>query len=155
MPFNQSSNLPTDPRKALVVMRLLWAAILMGMIVYLVVVLVAKVPHNPQSKSASLHDMLFYINSGMLFVGLFVGYTLRNQFYKKHWEGEVVKPQGYLHGNLLLWAIAEGCGMFSLTIVLISGTFDPYIWPAVGAAASIVINFPTGHIMFPPRENLT
>lgn len=155
MTSNRPSNLPTDPRKALVIMRVIWAAILVGMLVYLGVVLAIKEPPNPQSDLASTFNILFYINCGLLFVGLFVGYTLRNQFYKKHWVGEVVLPQGYFQGNLLLWAIAEGNAFFSLTIVLLAGSFDPYIWPAVGAAASITTNFPTGHIMFPPRENLT
>ncbi len=154
MPNHDDSPFPTDPRKALLTLRILWASILIGLLVFLGVVLVVKAEPSRDADLKSMHDLLFYINCGMLFVGLFVGYTLRNQFYKRHWEGEVVTPQGYTNGNLVLWAIAEGCGFFSLTIVLISGTMTPYIWPAVGAAASIVINFPNGRIMFPSYDSI-
>lgn len=154
MNFN-SDNSSSDPRKALASARLLWAAMLAGMAIFAVVVAFAKPGPKPQSEQDPAIQTLFYINCGMLFVGLFVGYVLRNQYYKKFWEGEVVKPKGYLQGNLLLWAIAEGFGMLSLCIVLMSGSFYPYGLPAVGAAMSLLLNFPNGQIMFPPRENLT
>lgn len=153
--MTDSTTIPTDPRKALVVVRLLWAALLLGQLIFFAVLVLVLLPDEPDIEMKSTAKQLYYISAGLLFVGLFVGYTLRNQAYKQHWEDEVVTPAGYFKGNLILWVITDMIALFALVIVLLAGELFPYLWVAIGAMASIVINFPNGRIMFPPRDELT
>lgn len=85
-----------------------------------------------------------------------VGMFTRNQFYKAHWQGEVIRPAGYLKGNTaFLFAVTLG----SLGILAMSA-FAQYPAPTVAAApvvfALLVFNFPNGRPMLPapPRIDL-
>jgi F0F1-type ATP synthase membrane subunit c/vacuolar-type H+-ATPase subunit K len=83
----------------------------------------------------------------MLLAAAPMAHVLRSQIFKKHWQGNVVTPKGFLTGTILFLALFEGVSLFSLVVVLLSGTFWPYIVPSAVALAVQAANFPTGRVM--------
>lgn len=132
--------------KALATSRILWAAMLASQAVILVlfVVMAGRQPDDPEAGT-----LLLGIAWGMLVVCVPLGYWLRGQIYKKNWEGNRIKPQGYMAGNVMLWAFCEGVGMFGSVSVLISGAVWPHVLPAVLAATIHIVNYPNGRAMQP------
>ena len=80
----------------------------------------------------------------MLIASVGLGYFVRNQAYKKHWQGHAVTPPGFFMGNLILLAALEGASFVTLVFVMMTGQFFPLILPAVASLAIQAANFPSG-----------
>jgi len=133
----------TDPRQTLAGLRLIWAGMLIGQIMFLgVIAFVSVGPGDPE-----LLQLLQYIGLGFMVVALFAGHVLRNQVYKRHWQGHAVSPQGYATGNILLFALWEGVSLLALVTALLAGAFWPYIIPSAVAGVMFLINWPDGKPM--------
>jgi hypothetical protein len=130
----------------------LWAALFGGVHIFLGVGIFTTASTPPPTLEASILQTLFCVNLGVLLVAVPGGYIARGQIYKRHWEGQVVKPEGYFTGNLLLWAACEGTALFSIVVVLLSHRWWPYIAPGATATLVHIINFPHGRPMFPPEN---
>jgi hypothetical protein len=142
------------PRQALLTTRIVWAAMLAGLLVFLIVVAV-MVSQNAGPAAGGGDPIgltVFYVALAALFVAVPVGYILRSQTYKRHWQDEIVTPSGYFIGNLMLWALLEGVAFLGLVATMLHGDFFPTILPTIAGMALMVINFPTGAPMEPdPR----
>lgn len=138
-----------DPDRALLSSRVLWAALLGGQVVFIIVIAVLQgQATGPTLGNPAMLDTLFWIAVAMVVLGVPVGYVLRMQMYKRYWERDVIRPRGYVTGNLLLWAVCEGASMFGLVLVMLAGDFWPWVLPSAAAMAVQVINFPDGKPMF-------
>lgn len=137
---------PLTVDKALMATRLIWAALLMGQITFLIVVGVllgtGQGPRNPE-----MGTIVSYISLGQLVFLVPLGYFVRMQVYKRNWQGNVVTPKGYVTGNVFLFACCEAVAMTGLLALLLSGTPGMAAAPAVLALATLVVNVPTGQAM--------
>jgi hypothetical protein len=79
-------------------------------------------------------------------IAVALGYLIRNQTYKRHWQGDVITARGYFLGNLMLFAMCVLAGVVGAVDAWARGR-----WPAmVGSALALVvmgINFPHGEPM--------
>jgi hypothetical protein len=143
-----SQQFPDDPKAALRTIRLLWAAMLVGQILFMIVIAVMHIQRDGETSQIS--KLLGYVGFGMLPVMTAVGYFIRNQTYKANWREDVITPQGYGGGNLILLAMLEGVALLSLVATLLHGSFGLPFVPAMIAMAIQVINYPNGRAMYPP-----
>ncbi len=138
------------PHKALMTIRLIWAALLAGQIMFMVVIAVLQSINASPQADPQVAQVLFLVALAMLTTMIPVGYFIRNQVYKKNWQEDVVTPGGYVSGNILLLALCEGVALVGLVAVLIGGVIW-YAVPSLVAMAVQVINFPHGRPMWPDR----
>jgi hypothetical protein len=125
------------------VLRIIWAALWMGEVMFLVVAtIVAAAPDPPQPGTTQL---LFYLALGMLVVMAPVAYILRLTTYARGRQGDgTIAPGAYATGNIIFWAMFEGVGMFAIVGVLLNGGRGPHLLIAAIAIAVHLVNFPTG-----------
>ena len=140
--------------KALMMIRMVWAALLAGQITFLCVILVIWSSQSGFKTQPQTAQMLLYVSLGMLLTMVPVGYLLRSQIYKAHWREQAVAPMGYFMGNLLLLALCEGVALAGLVATLLDGQLLPAVLPSVAAMAIQVINWPHGLPMQPAFPNL-
>jgi len=137
-------------QQALQVVRVIWAALLMGQIGFLCAIVVLW---NANVSLPTLSDdvlrLLLIVDFGLPIFVVPVGYFLRSQTYKKHWQGPAVTLRGYLMGNLVLLALCEAVAIFGLVVTLMMKTLWPAVIPSVLAMAVQIINFPNGQAMQP------
>jgi len=136
--------------------RLLWGAMLMGQVAFLVV-LVVLILQGMQGyvTDAGTAQNLLYISSGVMIFGALVGYFLRMQIYKAGWENDHVKPDAYFMGNLILFATLETVSLVALVSVLLVAQLIPFALPALVALILMAVNFPSSSPMRPsPIGNL-
>jgi hypothetical protein len=124
-----------------VTLRIIWAALLMGLLSFAVVVLMMG--HEP-TVDASMRQLLFYIAIGMAVVLIPAGFVVRRVMYRKGRQDDgSVSPQMYSTGNILFFAFCEGVGMFAITCMMINGGGPgPHAIIAAVAAAVLLLNFP-------------
>ena len=108
--------MPADPnpvtsKRMLLTTRVLWFALIAGQVasVMFVTTLLSRGMATPVSEDAA--KMFLYTSWAMVVAAVPLGYFLRMQSYKKHWQANVITPQGYLVGNLLLWSLCEVCSI--------------------------------------------
>ncbi|HEX7009144.1 MAG TPA: hypothetical protein VF184_04125 [Phycisphaeraceae bacterium] len=147
MATSPSSALLT-PQQALLILRIIWAAMLAGEGIFLAVI-IGLLSASQFVPNDSLHPLLAYIALGLLAVAVPAGYFARMQTYKANWREHAVAPLGYMRGNIMLLAMLEGAAMFSLVAVLLTGRYVPEAIGAFVAMAVQVVNFPTGKPMRP------
>ena len=133
------------PERALLTARIIWGALLMGQLIFLVVVLSIG-PRFPEP-NANASRILFYVAAAMLVTLVPVAYVLRGVIYSRGRKDGVVAPQAYLTGNILFLALCEAVGMAGLAFGLLNRGSGPNMVIAVAAMAVQAINFPTGRAM--------
>jgi len=78
-----------------------------------------------------------------------VGLFTRNQFYKAHWQGDVIRPVGYIKGNTAFF-IATTAGAMGLFLVSAVAAYPaPIIAAAPVVFGLLLYNFPNGRPMLP------
>jgi hypothetical protein len=133
----------TDPQRALLQLRIIWAAMLAGQVAFLLIVL-ALVGRETAGASGFSAIGLFWIVVLALVVATPMSYGLRNQMYKRHWEQHRIQPRGYLSGNVILFGVMEGVCLLGLVVTLLEGRLWPNLLPCVAAMAIAAFNFPSG-----------
>ena len=133
--------------QALKNIRMIWAALLSGMLIFFFIVLFLNQANDPrpfeQVKS------LYVIAVGFAMLSVMFGSFIRMQIYKKHWQNNCVTPRGYVSGQLLSLACIEGACLFALVVVFIQqDTGVTLALPAV-LMAIFILNFPNGKPMEP------
>lgn len=143
------------PDRALLTARIIWAAMFMGVAIFVGIAVKVITDAPPPAPSGATRDIMTALPFGALIL-LPIGYVLRSQSYKRHWVGEVVAPTGFLVGNILLFATTEAVMTMAVVSSLLLGGF----WPggaalAVGALAHLS-NFPQPGVMLtePEKEQI-
>jgi hypothetical protein len=137
-----------DPRRTLAVLRVLWAMLLVGQLLLGVVGYYFMVHSKGQPISESLTWKLFGLNSALLVFNILLASFLRNQIYKRFWQGNIVAPSGYFIANVLMFGLLESVVILSVIIAILSKAFVPAIAPGVVALAVYLVNFPHGGPLF-------
>jgi hypothetical protein len=144
------SNVP--PRQALMTLRIIWLALILGQLTFMAVLIFAILPN--QHGDVHPQPLLVWVNVAMLAGIVPVMFVIRAMIFRK---GTVEGPNGgvrapaYATGNILFWAGCEGVSMFALVIAIINGS----LWPTdVIAAVSLALQaltFPVaGRLYVPP-----
>jgi hypothetical protein len=137
-------NTPNRPA-SLAALRMIWAALILGPIVFGVVVMTIAA-----QRQANAQPILLYIAIGMLATMVPVAYVVRSIVYRNGRTPEgAVSPTAYATGNILFWAMCEGSAFFSLVCAMqTNDRGTPFLLAGIALAAQIA-NFPTGR---PLRE---
>ncbi len=134
-----------NPAASLMMLRVVWATLLMGEVVFAVIAaFITFGAGSARAPNPRLGNILLFIGGVMLVVELPIGYIIRGQIYKRHWQGNAIAPAGYFTGNLILLAMCEGIVFLGLVGWIVSRVFWPTILPALVALAIQLVNFPTG-----------
>jgi hypothetical protein len=135
----------TSTRGVLATLRIIWAAMLVGELVFLgVIFFLLRGGNAPPPAQAESTRMLFFISIFFLAGGVVAGFVLRSRLYNPRQADGSVAPGRYVTGNIIFLALCEGPAFFGLVVCMLSGHFLPAVAvPAVGMAIQL-LNFPTG-----------
>jgi hypothetical protein len=143
-----------DPKQALLLSRVIWAAMLMGVVVFgLFVGLIFR--GEPEEQRQPLSPQTGYVFLAIavatLLIGVPVGLFARGEIFKCGWVGDVITPTAYISGNIVVWALCEGAAFFSLVTYMVS--HQPLLFiPGGLAVALMLLLWPDGKAM-QPRKN--
>lgn len=141
--MDQPTYTDADRRSTLMILRVIWVVLVVGQVCFGAVVIFSVLnPHT--AGQTQLRGQMMAIATGVLIGAVGLGYFIRNQSYKKHWQGHAVTPAGFFQGNLILLAALEGSSFVTLVFVMTSGQVFPMVLPAVASLAVQCANFPTG-----------
>ena len=133
--------MPTS--QALLTLRIIWAALLVGQIALLVVILKVILPGRTQPPQ--INQPLTMVCYGMLATMVPVGFVVRMMIFRRgRDEFGAIAPGAYGTGNIVFWALCEGVSFFSLICVMQNGSLAPTIYVTAAAVALQVTAFPTG-----------
>lgn len=138
-----------DPQKALMNARVIWAFLVAGQLVLAAVVLVINSTTGAFIDDPMVPGMLAGVAGFILLTSVPFGLFLRGQMFKRHWQGDRIKPEGYVQGNLLAWAMIEGPATVGLIAALLGGSLWPFGLPAAVAIGVMIALWPNGRAMQP------
>ncbi|HEY7088953.1 MAG TPA: hypothetical protein VH518_12740 [Tepidisphaeraceae bacterium] len=141
--MNTTNQTPT-PRSALTTLRIIWAALLMGQIIFLLVILTMR-SSGTSPRPVEGTRMLAYIAIGMVVVMAPAAFVLRGVLYGPRDSRGYIAPQKYTAGNVIFFALLEGASFMGLVAFLLG---DPLGLLASAVAMAIqAVNFPTGSLL--------
>lgn len=142
-----------DADKTLTTLRILWAALLGGQVMFMAI-LTVLVGIGEVTPHPDFPDIVFPIACVFALLAIVASHVVRMQIYKMNWVADAVTPRGYLTGALVHLAILEGASFFAIVIALAVGRLFPYLIPSFVLLAVQVLNFPHGRPMQPsaPRS---
>lgn len=133
-----------SPSRALMSIRIIWLALLLGQLAFMAVVFLVILP-NPNIRQ-NLHPQpaLSWIPFVMLVTVVPVAFFMRRMIHRRTATAAGIRPGAYSTGNIVFWAVCEGCAFFGLIAIMLNAS----IWPVVIAVALALflqaITFPTG-----------
>jgi hypothetical protein len=139
-------NAPNSPRQSLMTLWIIWAALLLGQLVFLgVVAWLIRQPGGRAPVTPDVRRLLFILCAAWLVMAVPVGYFIRWKMYEKARRPDgAVAAGGYASGNIILLALCEGASLFAIVGILLTRELTPFIYITVLAVAVQAINFPTG-----------
>lgn len=156
----------TDPKliaATLLKLRILWAALLMGQVMMLVVSLLITtlVQHNASTANAasstagnasspatSIHPLVLASGFSLL-IALPLGHFMRMQTYKAGWVSDAVTPEAYFRGHLIMLFATELPMVLSMVAILVTGSLWPSLAIMMLTLGCSVVNYPNGKPMTP------
>ena len=139
-------NPTASPQQSLRTLRIIWAALLMGQVVFLVIVMwLIRQPADRPAIDADLRRTLLIICAAWLVMALPIGYFIRMKAYEKGRTPDgAVAPSSYATGNIVLFALCEGASLFAIVGILLTRHIAPFSYITLVAIAVQAVNFPTG-----------
>lgn len=135
--------LSTDQR--LVTLRIIWFAMLMGEVIFLLIVLMLIQTRPGTPADPDVTRLLLYIGIGLVVTAVPMGYLIRSRIYEMGRQTDgTVDPARYVTGNIVLLAMCEGPAFLGLVNILLSRQIMPSLMIVIIAMAVQAINFPTG-----------
>jgi hypothetical protein len=134
------------PAQRLVALRIIWAALLAGQIMFLAIALVIGRSMHPLDPQTS--QLYLYVAVAMLAVLVPTAYALRAAIYRKaRGDDGMVDGAAYVTANILFFAMCEGVGIAAIAFALLNQGRGAVLFVAAIAIAVQVVNFPTGAVM--------
>jgi hypothetical protein len=117
---------------------IIWAALIMGELMFLMVLVRIVLP-GQQGKKIVPRENLAWICFAMCAISIPIGFFFRMMILgrSQREKGEITLA-AYSAGNIIFWAACEGVGYFSLVVAMMSGT----LWPtevALGIAMGMQV----------------
>jgi hypothetical protein len=135
-----------SPEQSLRTLRMIWAALLMGQVIFLVIVMwLIRQPAERPAIEPDVRRTLLVAAGAWLVMALPMGYFIRLKTYEKgRGPDGAVSPGSYVTGNIILLALCEGVSLFAIVGILLSRQVAPFIYITLVAIAVQAMNFPTG-----------
>ena len=137
---NQRNFSNMSPQKALLTLRIIWFALLMGPISFLVLLGVLVLPSHVQANPPQ--PILVWVNLAMLVIVVPVNFFIRNLIFRRSQNEDGIRPAAYSIGNIVFWAGCEGVAFFGLVIAVVNGSLWPTIVIVAIALVPQVLTFP-------------
>ena len=141
-----------SPEQALMTLRIIWFAMLMGPLGLFIAAAIFRAQGSAPRGDSTVVSVLTYAAIGLAFLGIPMGYLLRSQQYKANWRGDLITPQGYLTGNILLLAPCESPGLLAGVAFLLGAPAWQAAIPLALAFTAMLANFPNGKPMRPAAQ---
>jgi hypothetical protein len=131
---------PSTPKAALLTNRVIWAALILGQVFFMVVMGVIF----SQGKDAPTRPepILIIVNAAVLAAFFLVALFARVMIFQKARRGQMPAAQAFSTGNIIVLAACEAGSFFGLVICLMNHAFGPSMWVVAVALALQVVNFP-------------
>ncbi|HZL36090.1 MAG TPA: hypothetical protein VFC78_12310 [Tepidisphaeraceae bacterium] len=127
-------------RKALMTLRIIWFALMMGQLVFFAIIVVAILP---TVHPAHVQPMLNWVSVAMLITAAPITFFIRAMIFRRFRAEDGVRRAGYCTGNIVFWAGCETATFFGLVVAMINGSLWPTIWVVAIALLLQVLTFPT------------
>jgi hypothetical protein len=144
---------PTNAdRSRLTTLRIIWAALLMGQLMFLGVIMLVLWKRDPAAPRPDqrMLDILFYVSVALLLTAVPVGWFLRGHIFRAARERDGrsgVPGPAYVTGNIVFWAMCEGVSFLGLVGAMLNNGPWPHLVVPIIAMAVQAITFPTGAAM--------
>jgi hypothetical protein len=138
--LNDLNKMPV--KKALMMMRVVWFALLAGPILFAALIGFFILPK--QTQPPNLSPVLVWAHIILFAVAIPVTFLIRSSIFTRAEADGGILPSKYYVGNVVFWAGCEGPAFFGIVVAMMRGTFYPTII-LVGLAIGLqVLTFPTG-----------
>lgn len=131
---------PVSPRQAILVQRVIWAALLVGQLAFLAVIWFLLKSGNVSLQPATGH-LLFLVSAAMLAGMLPIAWLIRRAMIRPGSDG-LVSTGAYGTGNIVFYAMCEGPSFAGLIGILLGGVFWPNLIVPLIAMAAQILHFP-------------
>ena len=137
------------PLSPLAALRLIWAALIAGPVIFGAVVVFVMGPQQ-RAAGAQLLPVLLYIDVAMVATMIPAAYIVRAVMYRAGRKEDGSIPHAtYAAATIVFLAMCEGSAFFSLVCGMMNGGTGLPMLLAVVALAVELINFPTGRPLRP------
>jgi hypothetical protein len=133
---------PQNPKQALMVVRIIWAAMLIGQIVFLGVILAIR---QNSAEKPQTPPILGYISVVMALAAVPTAFILRKAAYGRPDQQGLIPVGKYSTGNILFLAMLEGTALLGLVAFFLGNTIG--IVASAGLMAVQLANFPCGGLI--------
>ncbi len=141
------------PVQALLTIRIIWAALLLGQIFFLAAVIFLLSQNT--APPAQPNPAFFIVAVVMLLTASPVMFLIRGRIHRRARRPDATLPAGpYATGNLIFWAGCESVSFFSLIAIILNHSLLPTLPVAAVAFALQVLTFPKRFRPHPPRRPL-
>jgi hypothetical protein len=135
-------------KQSLITVRIIWAALLVGQLFFLAIIIFVMWPSNAHTSDARTLTLLFYISVAMLVMSAPIAWFVRGAIYRggrvRAGTDSGVPPQAYVTGNIVFLSMFEGASFVGLVGMFLNGRSWPHLVVPLIAMAIQVLNFPTG-----------
>ncbi|MEM6757442.1 MAG: hypothetical protein AAF586_09765 [Planctomycetota bacterium] len=139
------------PEQALTTARIVWAALLLGVLTVTGIMIAMTLQSPPQPTGI---DWFFIgLPAALLVMAAGIGHVVRQQVYKAGWVNHVVNPKAYVTGLIIYLAALEGVCVIAAIFMVIGAPMIPSLLIIGVGLALMAINFPNGKPMFPPDRD--
>ena len=139
--MNQSdpSGGSTWQKKALLNMRIIWLALLMGQLMFLLILVLLILPRQLNVHPQPILSTVAFILTAAVIPAAFVARMMI--FRRRHTDGRLA-PATYFTGSIIFWAGCESVTFFGLIVAMINGNLWPTIIVVAIALALFTLTFP-------------
>jgi len=120
----------------LLMLRIIWAALLMGQIIFLALILAGVVPHQHQTQ-----PIFGYVSLIMLVTIVPITFGIRAFQLRRAADGSG-PANGVMNGNIIFWAGCEGVSFASMVFAVVTSWSTPLICAVAIAMALQMVTFP-------------
>ncbi|MHC4471546.1 MAG: hypothetical protein ACYTDY_18640 [Planctomycetota bacterium] len=133
-------------RKVLLQARIIWAALLMGPLVFFAIVVYLHRNGMLPEPAEDLGWLYVPLAWGMAAVMSITGMVMRSFMLRGSLRGDLPPPQRWLAAHIVVWAFCEGAALLGVTLCFITAELTPYAYAAALAWAVQVAFFPKGSV---------
>lgn len=130
--------------KALMGIRIIWLALLLGQLAFMAVVFLLILPNASTRRGLQPQPALSWVPFLLLVTVVPAAFFMRRLILRRSTTAAGIRPAAFSTGNIVFWATCEGCAFFGLIAIMINGK----LWPTIIAVAIALflqaLTFPTG-----------
>jgi len=139
---------------ALAMTRLLWFAMLLGQVVFLIIIGVVLETGGADEEAGEPMLPLTLAAAAAVIIAAPMAFVMRGQIFKMNWQGDRVTERGFVTGNTVCLAILEGAAFFALVTCLINENLIPGALIAAVAMGAFVLAYPKASALEPHGPDL-